>query len=285
MVAFASSLDQGGPMALTAEDLALTLNAMCGFDPRYSTSAQVPTEDFTRDLTQRLDGLRIGLPREFFDAKLNPRIGDLLQKSIAEFERLGATCRDISLPSTTHAVPAYYIVSSAECSSNLSRFDGVRYGHRCENPRDLMDLYMRSRAEGFGAEVKRRILVGTYALSTGYYDAYYAQAQKLRRLIRDDFQRALMDVDVIAGPTAPGVAFRLGEKTTDPVEMYLSDIYTTAVNLAGLPALSIPAGLLDGLPVGLQLIGNYFDEARLLNVAHQYQCVTDWHLQLPPPRD
>lgn len=281
MIAFASSLDQGGPMATTAEDLALTLNAMCGYDPRDSTSAEIASENFSALLTQRLDGVRIGLPREFFDTHLNPKIGDCLHLAVAELERLGAQCREVSLPSTAYAVPAYYIISSAECSSNLSRYDGVRFGHRCAEPQDLADLYSRSRAEGFGAEVKRRILVGTYALSTGYYDAYYAKAQKLRRLIKEDFQRVLAEVDVIAGPTAPTVAFGLGQKTADPVEMYLSDIYTTAVNLAGLPALSIPAGMVEGLPVGLQLIGAYFDEARLLNVAHQYQRVTDWHTQAP----
>ncbi len=281
MIAFASSLDQGGPMATTAEDLALTLNAMGGFDPRDSTSAEAAAEDFTASLRQPLAGLRIGLPREFFDAQLDPQIGDCLQAAAAQLELLGATCREVSLPSTAYAVPAYYIISSAECSSNLSRYDGVRFGHRCEQPQDLTDLYLRSRGEGFGAEVKRRILVGTYALSTGYYDAYYAQAQKLRRLIKQDFQRVLSEVDLIAGPTAPTVAFKLGQKTADPVAMYLSDIYTTAVNLAGLPALSIPAGVVDGLPVGLQLIGTYFDEARLLNVAHQYQCATDWHLRSP----
>jgi len=281
MIAFASSLDQGGPMALTAEDLALTLGAMAGFDPLDSTSADVPEEDFTRDLDKPLDGLRIGLPHEFFDARLDAAIGDLLRVALAEFERLGARLVDVSLPATAHAVPAYYIVSSAECSSNLSRYDGVRFGHRCEAPRDLQDLYLRSRAEGFGAEVKRRILVGTYALSTGYYDAYYAKAQRLRRLIKDDFQRAFREVDVIAGPTSPGIAFRLGQKTSDPVEMYLSDIYTTAVNLAGLPGLSVPAGFVDGMPVGLQLIGDYFAEARLLNVAHRFQQETDWHLRAP----
>ena len=285
MIAFASSLDQGGPMATTAEDLALTLQAMCGYDPLDSTSAETPAEDFAIGLGRRLEGLRIGLPREFFDARLDPQIGDCLQAAIAQLERLGATCREVSLPSTAYAVPAYYIISSAECSSNLSRFDGVRFGHRCEHPRDLTDLYLRSRGEGFGAEVKRRILVGTYALSTGYYDAYYAQAQKLRRLIKQDFQRVLSEVDLIAGPTAPTVAFKLGQKIADPVAMYLSDIYTTAVNLAGLPALSIPAGVVDGLPVGLQLIGGYFDEARLLNVAHQYQRETDWHLRWPAFED
>ncbi|MGD9603612.1 MAG: Asp-tRNA(Asn)/Glu-tRNA(Gln) amidotransferase subunit GatA [Gammaproteobacteria bacterium] len=281
MIAFASSLDQAGPMALSAEDLALTLGAMAGFDPLDSTSADVPVEDFTRDLDRPLEGLRIGLPREFFDVRLDATIGSRLRDALSEFERLGARLVDVSLPSTAHAVPAYYIVSSAECSSNLSRYDGVRFGYRCEAPRDLQDLYCRTRAEGFGAEVKRRILVGTYALSTGYYDAYYAKAQRLRRLIKEDFQRTFREVDVIAGPTAPGIAFRLGQKSADPVEMYLSDIYTTAVNLAGLPGLSIPAGFVDNMPVGLQLIGDYFAESRLLNVAHRYQLETDWHLRAP----
>lgn len=282
MIAFASSLDQGGPMALTAEDLALMLNAMCGFDPRDSTSVERPDEDFGARLNCDLKGLKIGLPKEFFDDSLAPEIGATLADALATLRRLGADCREISLPSAAYAIPAYYIISSAECSSNLSRFDGVRFGHRCTTPRDLTDLYMRSRAEGFGAEVKRRILVGTYALSTGYYDAYYAQAQKLRRLIKDDFQRAFAQVDVIAGPTAPTTAFRIGQKSADPVQMYLSDVYTTGVNLAGLPALSIPAGMVQGLPVGLQLIGNYFREGQLLNVAHRFQRDTDWHLSKPP---
>ncbi len=281
MIAFASSLDQGGPMATTAEDLALTLGIMAGFDSRDPTSADVPAEDFMAGLSQPLAGLRVGLPREFFDANLDARISTTLEAAVRILESLGATCREVSLSSTAYAVPAYYIISSAECSSNLSRYDGVRYGHRCKAPKDLADLYQRSRAEGFGAEVKRRILVGTYALSTGYYDAYYAKAQKLRRLIKEDFTRVFAEVDVIAGPTSPTVAFGLGQKTADPVAMYLSDIYTTAVNLAGLPALSIPAGMVDGLPVGLQLIGNYFGESRLLNVAHQYQSVTDWHARAP----
>ena len=281
MIAFASSLDQGGPMALTAEDLALTLSAMAGFDPRDSTSADVEAEDFTRLFAAPLSGIRVGLPQEFFDSSLNAAIGALLEESIRELERLGASCVPISLPSTAHAIPAYYIIASAECSSNLSRYDGVRFGHRCDAPRDLTDLYERSRAEGFGAEVKRRILMGTYALSTGYYDAYYAKAQKLRRLIKNDFQRVFNEVDVILGPTSPTTAFGLGQKSENPVEMYLSDIYTTAVNLAGLPALSVPVGFVDGMPAGLQLIGNYLDEARLLAVAHHYQQVTGWHLMAP----
>lgn len=268
-------------MALTAEDIALCLNVMCGPDSLDATSAEVPTEDFTRDLGTPLKGLRIGLPREFFGGSLSPAIGDAIQNALGVLERAGARCHDVDLPTTRHAIPAYYIIASAECSSNLSRYDGVRFGHRCENPRDLADLYARSRAEGFGAEVKRRILMGTYALSTGYYDAYYAKAQRLRRLIRDDFARALDTVDVIVGPTAPTVAFGAGQKIDDPVSMYLSDVYTTAVNLAGLPGLSIPAGFVDGLPVGLQIIGRHFGEARMLNVAHQYQCASDWHQRAP----
>ncbi|MBM4227629.1 MAG: Asp-tRNA(Asn)/Glu-tRNA(Gln) amidotransferase subunit GatA [Gammaproteobacteria bacterium] len=285
MVAFASSLDQAGPMALTAEDLALTLNAMCGVDARDGTSADVPAEDFSRSLAEPLTGLRIGLPREFFDASLSPAIAAPLQAAIRVLEQLGARCMEVSLPTTRHAIPAYYIIASAECSSNLSRYDGVRFGHRCEAPRDLNDLYTRSRAEGFGAEVKRRILMGTYALSTGYYDAYYAKAQQLRRLIRDDFIRVFNEVDVILGPTAPTTAFGVGQKTADPVEMYLSDIYTTAVNLAGLPGLSVPAGFVDGLPVGLQMIGRHFDEATLLKVANRFQLETDWHQHAPTLKD
>ncbi len=281
MVAFASSLDQGGPMALTAEDLALTLNVMCGFDPRDATSARVDVPDFTATLETPLQGLRLGLPQEFFDARLNPAIAVHIHAAIAELEKLGARCVEVSLPTSAYAVPAYYIIASAECSSNLSRYDGVRFGYRCQNPQDLTDLYVRSRAEGFGAEVKRRIMVGTYALSTGYYDAYYAKAQKLRRLIKNDFMRVFETVDVVVGPTAPSTAFGIGQKTADPIEMYLSDIYTTAVNLAGLPAISIPAGFERDLPVGLQIIGNYFDEARLLNVAHRFQQATDWHRRVP----
>lgn len=281
MVAFASSLDQGGPMALTAEDLAITLNAMAGFDPLDSTSVDEEAGDFTRHFGGKLQGLRIGLPREFFDDSLDPDVAQRIQEAIRVLEGLGARCSEVTLPTSAHAVPAYYIIASAECSSNLSRYDGVRFGYRCDNPQDLTDLYERSRAEGFGREVKRRILMGTYALSTGYYDAYYAKAQKLRRLIRDDFLRVFADVDVILGPTAPTVAFGVGQKSDNPVEMYLSDIYTTAVNLAGLPGLSIPAGFIDGLPAGLQLIGQHFDEARLLGVAHAYQQATDWHQHAP----
>ncbi len=281
MIAFASSLDQGGVMAGTAQDCALLLGAMAGFDERDSTSVDRPVDDYAAGLDQPLKGLKIGLPREYFGEGLELAVGEAVEAAIAEFRKLGAEVRDISLPNTGLAVPTYYVVAPAECSSNLSRFDGVRFGYRCENPKDLTDLYVRSRGEGFGPEVKRRIMVGTYALSAGYYDAYYLKAQQARRLIRDDFQRALGEVDVIMGPTSPTVAFRLGEKTDDPVTMYLSDIYTIAVNLAGLPGMSVPAGFVDGLPVGLQIIGNYFAEARLLNVAHQFQQVTDWHRRIP----
>jgi aspartyl-tRNA(Asn)/glutamyl-tRNA(Gln) amidotransferase subunit A len=285
MIAFASSLDQGGPMARTAEDCALLLEAMAGFDPRDSTSVDRPVPDYGAALEGDLSGLRIGLPKEYFGEGLASEVAQCIESAIAEYRKLGAETTEISLPNTGLAVPAYYVVAPAECSSNLSRFDGVRYGYRCENPRDLEDLYKRSRGEGFGSEVKRRIMIGTYALSAGYYDAYYLKAQKVRRLIREDFLRAFEEVDVIMGPTSPTTAFRLGEKTTDPVSMYLSDIYTIAVNLAGLPGMSIPAGFAQGLPVGLQIIGNYFSEERLLNVAHRYQQVTDWHERMPEGLD
>ena len=281
MIAFASSLDQAGPMTRSAEDAALMLQAMAGFDERDSTSIDRPVDDYPATLNNRLDGLKIGLPKEYFDEGLDAQVAAAIDASINEFKKLGAEVKEISLPNTSLAVPAYYVVAPAECSSNLSRFDGVRFGYRCEDPRDLQDLYVRSRGEGFGPEVKRRILVGTYALSAGYYDAYYLKAQQVRRLIRDDFLKAFEDVDVIMGPTTPTPAFRLGEKSDDPVTMYLSDIYTIAVNLAGLPGMSIPAGFVNDLPVGLQLIGNYFEEGRLLNAAHQYQQVTDWHSRLP----
>ncbi|MDY6980769.1 MAG: Asp-tRNA(Asn)/Glu-tRNA(Gln) amidotransferase subunit GatA, partial [Pseudomonadota bacterium] len=281
MIAFASSLDQAGPLTQTAEDAALLLNAMAGFDPRDSTSLERPVPDYTADLGADLTGLKIGLIREHFDPGLDAGIADALDAALAEYKKLGAEVVEISLPNTHLSVPAYYVVAPAECSSNLSRFDGVRFGYRCENPRDLEDLYKRSRGEAFGPEVKRRIMVGTYALSAGYYDAYYIKAQQARRLIRDDFVRAFDSVDVIMGPTAPAPAFKLGEKADDPITMYLSDIYTIAANLAGLPAMSVPAGFVNNLPVGLQIIGNYFDEARLLNVAHRYQQVTDWHQQTP----
>ena len=281
MIAFASSLDQGGPMARSAEDCALLLGAMAGFDHRDSTSVEREVPDYTVDLNKPLDGLKIGLPTEYFGEGLNPAVAKVVDDAIQQYRDLGAEVLEITLPNTGLAVPVYYVVAPAECSSNLSRFDGVRYGYRCDNPKDLPDLYMRSRGEGFGAEVKRRILVGTYALSAGYYDAYYLKSQQLRRLISDDFKKAFQQVDVIMGPTSPTVAFNIGERTEDPVSMYLSDIYTIAVNLAGLPGMSVPVGFADNLPVGLQIIGNYFEESRLLNVAHQYQQVTQWHKQVP----
>ncbi|WP_019023751.1 MULTISPECIES: Asp-tRNA(Asn)/Glu-tRNA(Gln) amidotransferase subunit GatA [unclassified Thioalkalivibrio] len=280
MIAFASSLDQGGPMAVTAEDCGLMLNAMAGFDERDSTSVERPAEDFTAGLNQDLTGLRIGLPKEFFGEGLDEKVRGVIDAAVEVLKGRGAEIREVSLPNSHLSVPAYYVVAPAECSSNLARFDGVRYGHRCDNPEDLMDLYTRSRGEGFGDEVKRRIMVGTYVLSAGYYDAYYLKAQKVRRIIADDFRNAFEDVDVLLGPTTPELPFALGAKA-DPVSMYLSDIYTIAANLAGLPAMSLPAGEIDGLPVGLQLIGNYFDEARLLGVAHQYQQETDWHTRVP----
>jgi len=281
MVAFASSLDQAGPITRTAEDAALLLNVMAGHDTRDSTSLDKPVPDYTADLGADLKGLKIGLIKEHFDPGLDAGVADAVDAALAEYRKLGAEVVEISLPNTHLSVPAYYVVAPAECSSNLSRFDGVRFGYRCENPTDLEDLYKRSRGEAFGPEVKRRIMVGTYALSAGYYDAYYIKAQQARRLIRDDFVRAFESVDVIMGPTAPGPAFKLGEKADDPITMYLSDIYTIAANLAGLPAMSVPAGFVNNLPVGLQIIGNYFDEARLLNVAHRYQQATDWHQRIP----
>lgn len=281
MIAYASSLDQGGPMARTAEDCALLLSAMAGFDPRDSTCADRPVPDYVAALDQPLAGLRVGLPKEYFGEGLDSNVAQVVEAAMAEYRKLGAEMVEISLPNSQLAIPAYYVVAPAECSSNLARFDGVRYGYRCENPKNLFDLYTRSRGEGFGAEVTRRILVGTFALSAGYYDAYYLKAQQIRRLISDDFRRAFEQVDIIAGPTSPTVAFNLGEKADDPITMYLSDIYTIAVNLAGLPGLSLPAGFVGQRPVGLQLIGNYFAEDRLLNVAHRYQQVTDWHERAP----
>tara|TARA_R110000772_G_scaffold242436_1_gene354995 strand:- start:12800 stop:14257 length:1458 start_codon:yes stop_codon:yes gene_type:complete len=281
MVAYASSLDQGGPMARSAEDCALLLNAIAGLDPLDSTSSAHPVEDYTAQLRQPLTGLRIGLPREYFGEGLDTATGDRIHAALALLEQQGATLVDITLPHTELSIPTYYIIAPAEASTNLSRYDGVRYGYRCEAPRDLHDLYTRSRQEGFGDEVKRRILVGTFALSAGYYDAYYRKAQQVRRLIHQDFLDAFANVDIIAGPTTPGPAFGLGAKTSDPLAMYLEDVYTLAVNLAGLPAMSVPAGQAAGLPVGLQLIGPHFDEARLLNVAHQLQQASDWHRQAP----
>jgi aspartyl-tRNA(Asn)/glutamyl-tRNA(Gln) amidotransferase subunit A len=281
MIAFASSLDQAGPMTRSAEDAAILLQAMSGFDPKDSTSVDQAVPDYQANLNNDLTGLKIGLPKEFFNADLSSDMAQLIDNAIAEYKKLGAEIKEISLPNMNLSIPVYYVIAPAECSANLSRFDGVRFGYRCQNPADLTDLYVRSRGEGFGAEVKRRILMGTYALSAGYYDAYYIKAQKARRLISDDFKQALTEVDVIMGPVSPSTAFKLGEKTSDPIEMYLADIYTIAVNLAGLPGMSIPAGFIDGKPVGLQIIGDYFAEQRLLNVAHRYQQVTDWHLQTP----
>jgi aspartyl-tRNA(Asn)/glutamyl-tRNA(Gln) amidotransferase subunit A len=281
MIAFASSLDQGGPLALDARDAALTLEAMCGFDARDSTSIERPVERYVEGLGAPLAGLRLGLPKQFMGEGMEPGVRACIEAALPVLEGLGATLIEVDLPSLALSVPAYYVVAPAECSSNLSRFDGVRFGHRCEDPKDLLDLYTRSRSEGFGDEVKRRILIGTYALSAGYYDAYYLKAQKVRRLIRDDFARAFEAVDVIVGPTSPGVAFRAGEKQDDPVSMYLCDIYTIAVNLAGLPSMSLPCGFSEGLPVGMQFIGNYFGEGGLLNLAHQYQGATDWHSRIP----
>ena len=281
MIAYASSLDQGGPLARTAEDCALLLQAMAGFDAKDSTSVDQPVDDYLAALTQPLAGLRIGLPKEYFGTGLDARIGEKVMAVVDELKKLGATVKDISLPNMQHAIPAYYVIAPAEASSNLSRFDGVRFGYRCENPANLEDLYKRSRGEGFGAEVKRRIMVGTYALSAGYYDAYYLKAQKIRRLIKNDFVAAFNDVDLILGPTTPNLAWKLGEKNNDPVAAYLEDIYTITANLAGIPGLSMPTGFVDGLPVGVQLLAPYFQEGRLLNVAHQYQQVTDWHQQAP----
>lgn len=289
MVAFASSLDQAGPMAKSAEDCALLLNAMAGFDSRDSTSLDRPGEDYTRDLNQPLSGLRIGLPEEFFGAGMDGPVRDLIEAALTQFKGLGATLVDISLPNSGLSVPAYYVIAPAEASSNLSRFDGVRYGHRAPDYGDLNDMYCKSRAQGFGSEVQRRILIGTYVLSHGYYDAYYIQAQRIRRLIAADFAEAFRSCDVIMGPTSPSVAFAFGAKSADPIQMYLSDIYTISTNLAGLPGMSLPCGMAVGgagtskhpMPVGLQIIGNWFGEAKMLNAAHQFQRVTDWHTRMP----
>ncbi len=282
MIAFASSLDQAGPMTRSAEDAALMLQVMAGFDERDSTCADRPVDDYAAALNQPVKGLRVGLPREFFAEGLPAGMAASLESAMAELRTLGVEFKEIDLPHSGLSVPAYYVVAPAECSSNLERFDGVRFGHRCEDPKDLDDLFKRSRQEGFGVEVKRRILIGTYALSAGYYDAYYLRAQQVRQLIAADFRQAFGSVDVILAPTSPGTAFRFGEKSGDPVSMYLSDIYTIAVNLAGLPAMSLPVGPVEGLPAGMQLIGNYFDEGRLLNLAHAFQQVTDWHRAFPP---
>ncbi|MFQ3229935.1 Asp-tRNA(Asn)/Glu-tRNA(Gln) amidotransferase subunit GatA [Reinekea sp.] len=281
MVAYGSSLDQAGPMTQTAEDAAMIMNALAGFDEKDSTSMDKPVEDYTASLNNSIKGLKIGLPKEFFGDALDEGIRKTIMDAVKQFEAMGAIVKEISLPRTELSIPAYYIIAPAEASTNLSRYDGVRYGYRCEDPKDLNDMYMRSRSEGFGAEVKRRILVGTYALSAGYYDAYYRKAQQLRRLIKNDFVAALNDVDVIMGPTTPSPAWNLGAKNQDPVSMYLEDIYTLSVNLAGLPGMSVPCGFVDGMPVGLQVIGNYFEEAKLLNIGHQFQSATEWHTRKP----
>ncbi len=281
MIAYASSLDQGGTMTRSAEDAAILLQTMAGFDEKDSTSANEAVPDYRENLNQPLKGLKIGLPKEFFSEDLEADIAKTILTAVDEYKKLGAEIKEIFMPMLKYAIPAYYVIASAECSTNLSRFDGVRYGYRCDDPKDLNDLYTRSRGEAFGTEVKRRILMGTYALSAGYYDAYYIKAQKTRRLIAEEFKKALNEVDVLMSPVAPSTAFGIGEKTSDPVQMYLADIYTIAINLAGLPAMSVPAGFVDKKPVGLQIIGNYFKEAQLLNVAHQYQQVTDWHQHVP----
>jgi aspartyl-tRNA(Asn)/glutamyl-tRNA(Gln) amidotransferase subunit A len=285
MIAFASSLDQGGMLTRSAEDAALLLKAMAGFDPRDSTCVDAPVPDYAAELATPLKGLRVGIIREFFGEGLDPAVGEQVQDAIEVLRANGASIVEVSLPALPLSVPTYYVVAPAECSSNLSRFDGVRFGHRCDSPRDLLDLYKRSRGEGFGDEVKRRIMTGTYVLSAGYYDAYYLKAQKVRQLIAADFARAFAEVDVVIGPTAPTAAFELGAKTSDPITMYLNDIYTIGANLAGLPAISIPCGFVQeggkDLPVGLQLVGPHFAESRLLSVSHQYQQLTGWHRRVP----
>jgi aspartyl-tRNA(Asn)/glutamyl-tRNA(Gln) amidotransferase subunit A len=280
MIAFASSLDQAGPICKSAEDAALMMNVMAGIDLKDSTSADREVEDYTATLADSVKGLRIGIPKQHFAEGLCADVEQSIREALREYEAAGAILKEIDLPNSHLSVPAYYVVAPAEASANLSRFDGVRYGHRCDNPLDLEDMYKRSRSEGFGDEVKRRILVGTYALSAGFYDAYYRKAQKIRRLIKNDFDEAFKEVDVIAGPTSPHTAFNLGAKT-DPVTMYLEDIYTIAVNLAGLPGISIPAGAVNNLPVGLHIVGPDFGEARVLNAAHQFQLLTDWHQAKP----
>jgi len=281
MIAFASSLDQAGPMARTAEDCAILLNCMASFDEKDSTSVEKDVPDYSASLSDSIKGLKIGIPREYFSEGLHPGTQDAVRTALAQLESEGAELVDISLPNSSLSVPAYYVIAPAEASANLSRFDGVKYGYRCENPKDLQDLYCRTRSEGFGEEVQRRILIGTYCLSAGYYDAYYGKAQQVRQLIQHDFSKAFKSVDLIIGPTCPSPAFKFGAKGDDPVAMYLEDIYTIATNLAGLPGMSVPCGMVQGKPVGLQIIGNYFDETRILNAAHQFQQITDWHTQAP----
>ncbi len=281
MIAYASSLDQGGIFGTSASDCAMVLETMSGFDPKDSTSVECDVPNMSASLNDSLKGLKIGLPKEFFGEGLDAGVAKVVEDAIEEYKKLGADIVEISLPNTHLAIPSYYVIAPAEASSNLSRFDGVRYGYRCDDPVDLTDMYMRSRGEGFGTEVKRRIMAGTYALSAGYYDAYYLKAQKIRRLISNDFKEAFTKVDVIMGPVAPETAFKIGEKSDDPISMYMSDIYTLSLNLAGLPGMSVPAGTANNMPVGLQIIGNAFEEAKLLNVAHQYQQTTDWHKAVP----
>jgi aspartyl-tRNA(Asn)/glutamyl-tRNA(Gln) amidotransferase subunit A len=281
MIAFASSLDQGGPMARTAEDCALLLNCMASYDEKDSTCIDREVPDYTADLNSSVKGLRIGVPKEYFSEGLHAGTEQAVRAALAKLEEQGAELVEISLPNSALSVPAYYVIAPAEASANLSRFDGSRYGYRCEDPKALQDMYCRSRAEGFGEEVQRRILIGTYCLSAGYYDAYYGKSQQVRQLIQQDFVSAFEKVDLIMGPTCPSPAFKFGSKGDDPVAMYLEDIYTIATNLAGLPGMSIPCGMVEDKPVGLQIIGNYFDEARILNAAHQYQQASDWHTQAP----
>jgi len=281
MIAFASSLDQAGPMALTAEDCAYMLNVMAGYDERDSTCIDRPKEDYLANLDHSIQGLKIGVPKEFFDEGLDPNVQKLVEEALNEYKKLGAELVDISLPNTSLAIPVYYVIAPAEASSNLSRYDGVRYGYRAKEYKDLMDMYFKTREQGFGDEVKRRILIGTYVLSAGYYDAYYLKAQKIRKLISNDFREAFTKCDVIMGPAAPSVAFKSGDKKEDPLAMYLQDIYTISTNLAGLPGMSLPVGQIQGLPVGLQIIGNYFKESQMLNVAHVYQQKTQWHKMMP----
>ena len=281
MIAFASSLDQAGPMALTSEDCAYMLNVMAGYDDRDSTCINRPKEDYLADLDRSIQGLKIGVPKEFFDEGLDSNVQKLVEEALNEYKKLGAELVDISLPNTSLAIPVYYVIAPAEASSNLSRYDGVRYGYRAKEYKDLMDMYFKTREQGFGDEVKRRILIGTYVLSAGYYDAYYLKAQKIRKLISNDFKEAFTKCDVIMGPAAPSVAFKSGDKKEDPLAMYLQDIYTISTNLAGLPGMSLPVGQTQGLPVGLQIIGNYFKEAQMLNVAHAYQQKTQWHKMMP----